>query len=172
MYVKLCRQFRAFIRCIKTAFYRSDYQKFLMCTLIKTLGWAFISKHSTEPLKISVELLNHSTKFLKHAAELLRLEKIKSSVESLKSWSECLKRLVTCLCYNTAHTVPISHGIITSIDFYVRNLTTKSAKRKVGANYSTQFKALIEEGIHFLLHIIFFFSFTFSYSSFLIYIDI
>ena len=172
MYLKLCRQFRAFIRCIKTAFYRSDYQKFLMCTLIKTLGWAFISKHSTEPLKISVELLNHSTKFLKHAAELLRLEKIKSSVESLKSWAECLKRLVTCLCYSTAHAVPISHGIITSIGFYVRNLTTKSAKRKVGANYSTQFKALIEEGIHFLFHIIFFFSFTFSYSSFLIYIDI
>ena len=30
--------------------------------------------------------------------------------ESLKSSAECLKSLTVCLCYNTTHGVPISHG--------------------------------------------------------------
>ena len=56
-YLKLCNEFRAVIRCIKTAFYRPDYKKLLMCPLIKRLGRAFVSKHAAEPLKHSVELL-------------------------------------------------------------------------------------------------------------------
>ena len=35
-YLKPCYEFRVFIRCMKAAFYRSDYQRFLMCPLIKT----------------------------------------------------------------------------------------------------------------------------------------
>ena len=72
-YLKLCYEFRAFIRCMKAAFYRPDYQKFLMCPLIKRLGEAFVSKHAVEPLKCSAELLKHSGKLLKHSADLLRV---------------------------------------------------------------------------------------------------
>ena len=65
-YLKLCNEFRAVIRCMKAALYRPDYQKRLMCPLIKRLGRAFVSKHVAEPLKRSAELL-------KHLAELLRI---------------------------------------------------------------------------------------------------
>ena len=65
-YLKPCYEFRACIRCMKVAFYRPDYQKFLMCPLIKRLGQAFASKNAAEPLKRLVELL-------KHSAELLRV---------------------------------------------------------------------------------------------------
>ena len=61
-YLAFCYEFRLFIRCMKAAFYRPDYQKFLMCLLIKRLGRAFVSKHAVEPLKRSVELLKHSAK--------------------------------------------------------------------------------------------------------------
>ena len=30
-YLKLCYEFRVFIRCMKAAFYRPDYQNSLMC---------------------------------------------------------------------------------------------------------------------------------------------
>ena len=50
-YMKLCYEFRGFIRCMKAAFYRLDYQKFVMCPLIKRLGRAFVSKHVAKPLK-------------------------------------------------------------------------------------------------------------------------
>ena len=89
--MKLCNEFRAIIKCMKAAFYRPDYQKFLMCPLIKRLGRAIVSKHETGPLK-------GSAKFLKHSAELLRAkEKTKSSA--------------ACLCYNTAHAVPLNNAI-------------------------------------------------------------
>ena len=64
-YVKLCNEFRAGIKCMKAAFYRPDYQKLLMCSLIKRLGRVFVSKHVAEPFKGSADLL-------KHSAELLR----------------------------------------------------------------------------------------------------
>ena len=64
-YVKLCNEFRAGIKCMKAAFYRPDYQKLLMCPLIKRLGRVFVSKHAAEPLEGSADLL-------KHSAELLR----------------------------------------------------------------------------------------------------
>ena len=62
-----------------------------MCPLIKRLGRAFVSKHAVEPLKDAAELL-------KHSPEVLRAE-------------EKTKSSAACLCYNTAHAVPISHGI-------------------------------------------------------------
>ena len=55
-YLKLCNEFRAVIRCMKVAFYRPDYQKFLMCLLIKKLGREFVSKKAGEPLKRSAKL--------------------------------------------------------------------------------------------------------------------
>ena len=64
-YLKHCYEFRAFIRCMKIAFYRPDYQKFLMCPLIKTLGRAFVSLNGAEPLKRSAKLLKHSAEFLR-----------------------------------------------------------------------------------------------------------
>ena len=64
-YLKLSNQFRAVIRCMKAAFYRPDYQKLLMCPLIKRLGQAFVSKHAAEPLKRSAELLKQSSEFLR-----------------------------------------------------------------------------------------------------------
>ena len=63
-YPKLCYEFRAFISCMKAAFYRPDYQKFLMCPSIKRLGQAFISKNAAEPLKRSAKLLKHSVELL------------------------------------------------------------------------------------------------------------
>ena len=56
-YLKLCYQFRAFIRCMKAAIYRPNYQKFLICTLIKRLGQTFVSNNAAKPLKRSAELL-------------------------------------------------------------------------------------------------------------------
>ena len=64
-YLKLCNKFRAVIRCMKAAFYRSDYQKLLMCPLIKRPGRAFVSKHAAKPLKGSAELLKHLAKLLR-----------------------------------------------------------------------------------------------------------
>ena len=72
-YLKLCNNFRAVIRCMKAAYYRPDYQKLLMCSLIKRLGRAFVSKHAAKPLKHSAELFKYSAKILKHSAELLRI---------------------------------------------------------------------------------------------------
>ena len=66
----LCYEFRAFIRFMKAAFSGPDFQKFLMCLLIKRLGQAFVSKHADEPLEHSAELFKHSTEHLKHSAEL------------------------------------------------------------------------------------------------------
>ena len=64
-YLKLSNQFRAVIRCMKAAFYRPDYQKLLMCPLIKRIGQEFVSKHAAEPLKRSAELLKHSSELLR-----------------------------------------------------------------------------------------------------------
>ena len=81
-YLKLCYEFRGFIRCIKAAFYRPDFQQFLMCLLIKKLDRTFVSKYAAKPLKYSAELL-------KHVVELLKaLEKTRDSMESLKSSTE------------------------------------------------------------------------------------
>ena len=83
-YRKLCYRCSAFIRCMKAAFYRPDYQKFLMFPLIKRVGQAFVSKHVAEPFKFSAEILENS-------AKLLRIyEKTKNSVKSLKSSAACL----------------------------------------------------------------------------------
>ena len=65
-YLEVLNEFRTIIRCMKAAFYRPDYQKLLMWSLIKRLGRAFVSKHAAKPLKRSAELL-------KHSAELLRI---------------------------------------------------------------------------------------------------
>ena len=73
MYLKLFNEFRAVIRCTKAAFYRPDYQKLLMCLLIKRLSRAFVSKHAAESLKLSAELLKHLAELLKHSAKLLRI---------------------------------------------------------------------------------------------------
>ena len=71
---------------------------------MKRIGRAFVSKHAAEPLK-------HSAKLFKHSAEHLgNWEKTETSAGSLKSSAECLKNSAACLCYNTAHTVPISNG--------------------------------------------------------------
>ena len=50
---------------LKVAFDRPDYQKLLMCPLIKRLGRQFVSKHAAEPLKRWAELLKHSAGFLR-----------------------------------------------------------------------------------------------------------
>ena len=42
---------------MKATFDRPDYQKFLMCPLIKRLDRAFVSKDAADPLKCSAEVL-------------------------------------------------------------------------------------------------------------------
>ena len=64
-YLKLCNEFRPVIRCMKAAFYRPDYQKLLMCPLIKRLGRVFVSNHAAEPFKHSAEFFKHSVEFLR-----------------------------------------------------------------------------------------------------------
>ena len=54
------------------------------------------------------------------------------------------------------------YNIITSICFYVRNLTTKSTKRKIGVHGLKQLETFIEERTHSFI----FFSSTFFYSLF------
>ena len=63
-YVELYNEVRAVIKCMKAVFYRPDYQKLLMCPLIK---------HAAKPLKHLTELLKHSAELLKHSAGLLRI---------------------------------------------------------------------------------------------------
>ena len=41
-YVKLCYEFRAFITCMEAAFYKSHFQKFLICSLIKRISRVFV----------------------------------------------------------------------------------------------------------------------------------
>ena len=67
-YLKLFNEFRAVVRCMKAAFYRPNYQKLLMCPLIKRLGQVFVLKYAVEPLKRSAELLQHSTELLRRSA--------------------------------------------------------------------------------------------------------
>ena len=64
-YLKLCNELRAVIRCMKTAFYRPDYQNLTTCPLIKRLSQAFVSKHVAEHLKGSAKLLKHLAKLLR-----------------------------------------------------------------------------------------------------------
>ena len=64
-YLRLCNKFRAVIRYMKAAFYRPDYQKLLICLLIKRLDLVFVSKHAAEPLKRSDELMKHSADLLR-----------------------------------------------------------------------------------------------------------
>ena len=59
-YLKFCYEFKAFIRCIKVAFYRPDYQKFLMCPLIKRLGQAFSSTRTFQTLGRTFEGLREN----------------------------------------------------------------------------------------------------------------
>ena len=85
-------------------FYITDCQKLLMRPLIKRLEGAFVSKNAAERLK-------RSAKLLKHSAQLLRIQdKTESLNESFKSSTEGFKRSSTYLCYNTVHTIQISHG--------------------------------------------------------------
>ena len=50
-HLKLCYELRTFIKRIKAAFYRPDYQKFLIYPLIKRLDQAFATKYVAEPWK-------------------------------------------------------------------------------------------------------------------------
>ena len=63
-YLKLCYEVRAFIRCMKAAFWRPYYQKILMCPLIKRLCQAIVSKKCGRALKRSDENLKHSAELL------------------------------------------------------------------------------------------------------------
>ena len=81
-YLKLCNEFTAVIRCMKSAFYRPDYQKLLMCPLIKRLGRVFVLKHAAKPLKRSAVLLRFKRKLI------ARLRVSKSSAECNQSRSD------------------------------------------------------------------------------------
>ena len=95
-YLKLCYEFRVFLRFMKAAFYISDFWKF---------RW---SKDSAEDF------------ISKRAAELLETL---GSAEGLKDSAKCLKSSTACLCYNTAHAVPTSRDIILIKYFVTRKIT-------------------------------------------------
>ena len=97
-YLKLRYDFRAFIRCMKTAWYRLGYLKFLMCLLIKRIVRAFISN-----IRPSIWTFSPAFEALGRVFETLlgfqRKEKAR-----LKVW----KIYAACLCYNTAHTAHLA----------------------------------------------------------------
>ena len=97
-YLKLRYDFRAFIRCMKTAWYRLGYLKFLMCLLIKRIVRAFISniRPSIWTFSPAFEALGRVFKTL---LGFQRKEKAR-----LKVW----KIYAACLCYNTAHTAHLA----------------------------------------------------------------
>ena len=64
--LKLCINFRAVIRCMRAAFYKPDYQKLLICPLIKRIGQSFVLKHAAKPMKGSAKLLKHWAELLIH----------------------------------------------------------------------------------------------------------
>ena len=73
-YLKLCYKFRVFIRCMKAAFYRPNYQKFLVCPMIKRLRGAFVSRHvvkNFETLSRDFETLEWAFKTLGQPFESL-----------------------------------------------------------------------------------------------------
>ena len=64
---------KAVIRCMMTAFYRPNYQKLLMCPLIKWLDRAFVSittcSRAFERLSRAIETLDRAFKTLGRAFE-------------------------------------------------------------------------------------------------------
>ena len=57
-YLKLCHEFRAFIRYMKAAFYRPDLHKFFICPSIERVGRSF------EALRQAFETLGRGFKTL------------------------------------------------------------------------------------------------------------
>ena len=55
---------------MKVAFYRPDYQKFLICPLIKGLGQAFVSNICPKLLKVLEKLLKVLEKLLENFVQL------------------------------------------------------------------------------------------------------
>ena len=66
IHLRSCIEFSTVIRFIKAVFYRPDHEKLLMCSLIKRVDEAFVSKDTSKSLK-------HTAEFLKHSAKLLRI---------------------------------------------------------------------------------------------------
>ena len=54
-HLRSCIEFSTVIRFIKAVFYRSDHQKLLMCSLIKRVDEAFVSKDTSKSLKHKAE---------------------------------------------------------------------------------------------------------------------
>ena len=82
-YRKLCNEFRAIIRHMKTAFYRPDYQKLLMCPSIKRLGRVFASNMQPSLWKSQPSFSNTRTSFWGFKGKLkawLRVWKARPSV--------------------------------------------------------------------------------------------
>ena len=109
-YLKLCNEFKTVIRFMKTVFYRPDYEKLLMCPLIKRLGRPSICFETCgrafETLGRAFETLGQAFKTLGRAFEGLK----KLGWEFVKP-GRVLEKLGRVIIYNAAHAVPISHGI-------------------------------------------------------------
>ena len=64
-HLRSCIEFSTVIRFIKAVFYRPDHQKLLMCSLIKRVDEAFVTKDTSKSLKYTAEFLKHSAKLLR-----------------------------------------------------------------------------------------------------------
>ena len=95
---------QSFYWIVRRAFYRPDYQKLLMCLLIKRLGQAFASKHVSKSLKQLAELLKHSVELFKHSEKLLRVQE--KTISSAEFW-----KAQPCVCVITRHMLPQSARI-------------------------------------------------------------
>ena len=95
-YLKLCNEFRAFIRFMNAAIYRPDYQKLLMCPLIKRLG-----RNSSFMTKTSRRAIMHRS----------RLKNIYIRKRSDKNWKNYKKE-------RSSNTNEVIRAVLNSLSFF------------------------------------------------------
>ena len=105
-YLKLCNEFRAFIRFMNAAIYRPDYQKLLMCPLIKRLG-----RNSSFMTKTSRRAIMHRS----------RLKYIYIRKRSDKNWKNYKKE-------RSSNTNEVIRAVLNSLSFFFYKKISRTKK--------------------------------------------
>ena len=105
-YLKLCNEFRAFIRFMNAAIYRPDYQKLLMCPLIKRLG-----RNSSFMTKTSRRAIMHRS----------RLKNIYIRKRSDKNWKNYKKE-------RSSNTNEVIRAVLNSLSFFFNKRISRTKK--------------------------------------------
>ena len=105
-YLKLCNEFRAFIRFMNAAIYRPVYQKLLMCPLIKRLG-----RNSSFMTKTSRRAIMHRS----------RLKNIYIRKRSDKNWKNYKKE-------RSSNTNEVIRAVLNSLSFFFYKKISRTKK--------------------------------------------